>query len=445
MIAFFLYMIVLLLLGHAVLAQVGGPARRAFGEWLGLSLGLGIAVAGIVFVLLSIAGVLPSKSVVLELGIAALILSLLAWDSRPQLPANAKPLPGWALLSAGACIITAYAMEFGNFEWDAYMLWGMKARIVAYAPLTEATTIWDPHYTALHPNYPLHFPFVMAGLYNLSNGVGDVIPKLLMPAYWLAMALLLAATLRQRREQAVLLVAWALLAPSVLRWTASGYADVPLAALHAGALFCLLRWIDHDDPRALWLLAIFAIALVGTKNEGTPMAAVMLVIVAVYTFCNNRSWRPFFTCLGIMVLLLLPWILFRNTLPVWDENYPGHLRATHFQDNLARIPIIVKGFCSRTLASPQWNGLWHVLILLVILAPKRACEPRTLVLWAVLLGQVGAYSVAYLIGPIDPADLLTTTGDRLLNHLLPVTLLVIGQLLPGAPEPTFRPLPKPAD
>lgn len=434
-----LYLLILLLVGNALLAHLGARDRRPFSEWLGLSLGLGISGAGIVFVLLSTAGLKPEPSLVIVLGVLALVLSALRWDCRPQLPANPVTLPGWLLLAAGFWVIVEYVLQFGNFEWDAYMLWGMKARIVAHAPLPAANTIWDPHYTALHPNYPLHFPFVMAALYNLSGGVGDVIPKLMMPAYWLAMALLLTAALKQRSTQAIWLVAWAVLAPSVVRWSASGYADVPLASLHAGALLCLLRWIDKDDPRMLWLLAIFAAALVGTKNEGTPMVAVLLFVVAVYTFKTKRSWRPFITCLGIMVLLLLPWALFRNTLPVWDENYPGHLRSSHIQDNLARIPVILKGLTSRTLATTQWNGLWHVLILLVLLAPKRAMTPRALVLWAVLLGQLGAYGVAYLIGPIDPADLLTTTGDRLLNHLVPVAVLLVGQLLPGAPEPASSP------
>jgi hypothetical protein len=429
MIAYLGFLFILLVVGHASLAFVGGRVRRPFCEWLALTLGLGISVSGMVFLLLSIAGFPPTAGLILSVAGIAAVATIVTRDAWPTWRWDSSAWPAWALLGGGLAVIIAYVLRFGNFEWDGYMLWGMKARIVAHAALGDAHTIWDPHYAALHPNYPLHFPFIMGALYNLSGSTSDVIPKLIAPIYWLAMALALSATLRGQAARTGLLVAWALMAPSVLRWSASGNADLPLAALHAGAILCLLRWMEENDTGALRLLAIFAAALVCTKNEGTPVVALMLVVIAVQTKVQSRSWRPLLQCLGILTALLLPWFLFRDSLPVWDENYPGHLRATHFQDNLARIPIIVKGWLNRTLLTPQWNGLWHVLILLVIVAPRRACQPRAVVLWILLVGQLGAYSMAYLIGPIDPADLVINTGDRLLNHLVPLLVLLVGQQL----------------
>ena len=86
-----------------------------------------------------------------------------------------------------------------------------------------------------------------------------------------------------------------LVAPSLVDWATTVYADIPLGLLVAVAALLVVLWIERNES---WHLAAATVLLSGamqTKREGMLFAACVFLAGFVTSFKDRRrQWRPLF-------------------------------------------------------------------------------------------------------------------------------------------------------
>ena len=344
--------------------------------------------------------------------------------------------PRW--LAAGACLglaavlaVAFYALAFNNFEWDAYMLWGYKARVVSTHPVRQAGYFHNPQYAPLHQSYPLLASFLMAAVNGLSGDLRETSVKLIFPMFYLTFGLLLYAGVRTQLRGVPAMVVWLLgfCSPAVVRWAGSGYVDICLASFHVGVVVGLLYWRRSPSWRAAVIPAIFAASAAFTKNEGLGLYAVYALGAAVLALAprGRRKQRlasllPFPIIAG---LLILPWLVFRQGLPALDENYLAHLSLATVAGNLGRLGVILPGLARRMFLTWDWNGIWALALMALAFSWYAGKRAEAVFLWTVLLAHLGLYAMVYLIGPTPPTEAIASSSQRLLLHVLPTGVLIV--------------------
>jgi len=128
---------------------------------------LGFGLLGTVLFWVSLAGLRPHRWVVLGLGAAGLV-ALLAlargrWR-RPDLTARAGPAAVILvlLLVAANAVVAVNAFASGLTAWDAFAMWGLKARVLYHEPVLDAAYFRQLPLAYSQLDYPLLLPFLYA-------------------------------------------------------------------------------------------------------------------------------------------------------------------------------------------------------------------------------------------------------------------------------------------
>jgi hypothetical protein len=111
------------------------------------------------------------------------------------------------------------------------------------------------------------------------------------------------------------------------------------------------------------------------------------------------------------VALSVPWIAYRVALGARTEELVG--AGLH----PGRLLDVATALAAEAL-EPRWLLLWPSVVLVA------AVRPRPGVAGLLLLAQLGAYVVVYLVTGTDHLWLLQTTRSRLLLHLAPLATVL---------------------
>ena len=434
------YLGLLLLAGYVLLGLLLGRAQRCLFEILALSGMLGGAAVPFLLFWLSLAGVKPSRAELLIIFLAALaaLYPLRRWRGwvTPSRPAGGWSKADWLLLPSLALAawsiytVTAFAYKYPLIEWDAVSTWGFKAKAFSYAALPGLHDIFhDYSLNFSHLDYPLLVPFLTSGVYAALGEVNDTLGKSGVLFLFWSYALFVYAAVRPLLPRCVAgaITALAVSAPMVLRWAGQGTADMPLTIFYAGSIYYLTRWIIGGTAGDAWLAAIFSAACFFTKNEGLALAVINLITAAAFGW-KARPRPRYFRELGgpalVALLVLLPWIIFRHSLPHIDENYPGHLNAANLGANLGRVPWLLGRFYAWMFADPDSNYLWQLALGAFLLGLFTRPSAAAWVLLFLVLGHLAAYLLAYIITPLPLDDLVFVTLKRLLLHALPAAIFI---------------------
>ena len=99
-----------------------------------------------------------------------------------------------------------------------------------------------------------------------------------------------------------------LVAPYLLDWLTTVYADIPMGYLVALAALLVILWIEEREP---WQLAAATVLLSGamlTKREGMLFVACVLLAGFVASFAERRQlWRRLLAAGLVAFALVLPW------------------------------------------------------------------------------------------------------------------------------------------
>jgi hypothetical protein len=440
------YLLSIPLAGMAVLTLIARSRRWRWGEMLGVSVMLGLGSCGIQMFYLSLLGVKPSP-VQSWITIAASLLVLLIF--RPKMAARAStsrqpmlqiiPLALLVLALAGNIVL---ARREGFERGDALTIWGTKGRALSVQSLASRPPVfYAPDFHASHHNYPLLLPMLIAGAYQGAGRFDDSAAKLVFPLMLLGASLVAWFGLRRLTSPGMaawLTAAW-IASPAMVVWSSIGYADALLAMFALGAALYLGAYARNGEPADVWIAALCGAFAAFTKNEGAALALVILVSAGAWIIRSKAQMRLFLRAAGVAFLLVVPWLVFRATLPADDENYPGRLVPATILHNIDRTGAVIVAFGRQMSSVSSWGLIWLAIPVALAIRPRALTHRWTRFIWTALILQLATYTLAYIIAPSNLTDLLDVTVQRLLVQVSPLAVILLSLHLGPDPEPEETP------
>ncbi len=402
---------------------------------------VGAVIGHLHFLALSWLGVVPLWSYALPAGL--LVAAIVFW--RRRLPsvagepcASGAPLrvilPGIIALQL-LILIPSFGVPL--FDWDARILWGFKAKLLAADGTLVSDAFRDPYRLHIHPRYPLLVPWLTAlcataGSGDIEGGLRLVVQLFGVVTLWQLVLVL------WRRHGAVA----AIVLGGVLTGTATWlYAlfwlqiEVVLAAFLLLAICRVGCWLEHDRQGDLLLAALFLAGAIFTKNEGV-LSAFLLPLALLVSAVPHSKLRDSASAggrLALMTLFLtLPWFFHRAAIPaVSDENYLGQMFSSagleRAVSRLFEVPPLLAGIL---FDINSWHLFWVVVLPLAVwsLWPHRHGPRLQRLTASVVCGYLAGIAVVYLFSPWrEIAMQIDVSCQRILLPLLPLGLLLCGE------------------
>jgi hypothetical protein len=422
-------------------------AHRLLIATFALPLGTGLC-AVLVFPWLMLAGpsrLLPTAELVLIAGLAIPVV----WRLRFGAPEPRSTLPSWRVrpnpaLAVAFLVVAVAALgsflatsrEHPHGDWDAWMDWNLRARMIL-----RGGADWQTAFTGLlpwsHPDYPLLLQSSVVRSWLYAGQETQAGPALVALTFTFATVAVLVASLWSLRSpnQGILAGLVLLGTPLFLVQGAAQYADIPLACfLLLVVVFLALHAYHGDRARGFAALAGFSAGLaIWTKNEA---ATFVLALVAAHLFVALRQGRPALTvqarafAAGFAPVLCLV-LFFKLRLAPPNDLISG-LGIERTLSRLAtpeRYQIIARefknriaGFGSNGLVSATWLVVAYILAAWTSPRARDRSWVRTAAI-AILLVLVG-HGTVYLTMSDDLTRHLNNSLDRLLLQLWPAVVFL---------------------
>jgi hypothetical protein len=438
------YLLQCLLIGYATVLLLFRSQKVSWPFALGLGITIGCCEAALLFFYAALAGIRPCAET-LAIADAAAILTLAALHHAgrrvtPRWPGDLKRNAFgvhllWYLLPAilvGYAGVTAVRIATSTplIEWDAWMIWLYKAKIIAAEKLIPPPWVFSSPSGFGHPRYPLLWPMLAAGAFGITGTADDHLARIVPVFLWMGWGLMTYSALRWKlpRLPAVILASLQLSLPAVIQYMTDGDADVMLAVFYGGMICLIIRLGDETRWSVLTSAALLAAAAAFTKNEGIPLAcfgaAMVLVMAAPKGLGRAALMSGAF--LGLIAILLAPWYVWSRQFKPMDEDYPSRLSALTHGENLARLAAIVPALGREALNFRDGGPLWLLLLIVPAIAWRALHCRHIQALWALLAAHFLLYAFVYVITPFDLNWLLANSLNRLFVHITPVAILLIG-------------------
>ena len=469
-----LFIVVLLagwILGAVLLSRRGlGETRLhvfAFGP------GLGLGLLGLVFFFFR--WFLDRPPTPRELGGigAGILLScgVLRLRRAAALPGNRERKkdenPWWQLSSvmhcaavlAAATAATAFLIAVDKRPdggWDGMVIWQMLARTIHRAGGSLEGVL--DHFIIGHAGYPQNLPQQVAAFFTLQGSESLFFSHAVAFTYMLSTAAMVyaAVTRLSNRVTAAAAAALLLFTPYLSERAADLYADIPLAYFHVGAALVLatlcLRSAGPGLPAVLG--GFFLGMLPWTKNEGWIMAVLLLLVFVFLHGFAAEERRHLRRVLAGMVLGSVPplaaLVLFKVTWAPPDplmskldaESFNHLFEADRWRNVLLWFGNeVANGGDLLFKRSPgshnpflnRWASIWiGLLALMVVVTRKRRFLRRGPLrfLGLVVLLQLCAWFLLYVVIPTKQLFHLETSLSRLLLQILPATIVLVCAAIP---------------
>jgi 4-amino-4-deoxy-L-arabinose transferase-like glycosyltransferase len=431
-----------------------GPEHWA--QLAGLSFAGGFGVVGLFLFLVSLCGSPPTRTSLIALA-ACVAVALVVLGRRRTLLVPTRP-EGWPrridaravlaglaalLLLAAATSVVVQLLTPGMADVDAYAIWVFKAKVIAAQPLRPVpAAMLAPALSYSHQDYPLGFPFVIAGLWAMAGHSDETLAKLVQLPVYLSLVAVMYGSLRSmlhRRAEAICVTAVFATAPVLVLHAGQAVAEAPLVLMHACSLVLLLRWMGSGGRRGeLIACALFAAFAAFTKNEGLALlpivfGAALAAALAAKADQKRKLLRDWLIAGITAAVLIAPWLLYRTRLPKTHEDYGAKL--THVQtviQNLPRLGQVLRQYLGLFVQFDAAGPIWVVLIVVAFVGCRRFGRREVLVLWALLIAHLALYVATFVVTPWDLAVLMPMVGPKLVMHASPTAALLIALHLNGS-------------
>jgi hypothetical protein len=420
------------------------PCPRPLLTALGIGLGAGIAGA-LLFPWLVLFG--PTRGFPLvEVGLLALLAAaggrfrhapaLRAAGAADRLRAPLLLLtPAFlvVLAVAAAAFVTMLRQE-PHGEWDAWMNWDMRARMIFLGGATWRTA-FSPALPWSHPDYPVLVPSLVVRAWLYAGAPTLAGPALVAGTFAFGtVALLVSALAALRRPSQGLLAGMVLLStPFFIRHATSLYADVPLSFFFLATVVCLSlddRSGGHTSRFAM-LAGLAAGLAMWTKNEG--LLFTVSVVAGILVAGGIGGWPATWRRLGAFGAGLLPGLALVVGFKIAFAP-PNDLLSTLALDRTLgrladpdRYALVLRAYAVHGLtfgANGLGGAVWPLAACFAALGVSRSQVRRPWALaTAVAFGLLLAGHFMVFVSMADElARLLQSSLDRLILQLWPSAL-----------------------
>ncbi|MBI5562812.1 MAG: hypothetical protein HY894_08190 [Deltaproteobacteria bacterium] len=305
-------------------------------------------------------------------------------------------------------------------------------------------------YARTHLDYPLLVPLSVSWIYTAMGGAFETAAKIIYPLQFVSLLVIFNYGAGRLAGRRVALVFTALLSmtPLVMTHAAglpvkvgilysgdfAGYADLALALYFLSAGVFLSLYASEGKEGWFVLCALMLGMGAWTKNEGAPFE--LTGGLALLTLAALRRVRANTLALGAAGVLAfsLPWLLYKTYLGIGSE-YGARLNINTAGENLYRIGPIVKYLGSYMFG---YNGLysfaWWAFFISTAANVRGLLNKKTGLLCLLIAAQLLVYVLIYVITPSGLDWHVRTSMDRLLLHVLPLSMLVTAANVHGLME-----------
>jgi hypothetical protein len=383
-----------------------------FVRLIGVAYLLGLSALMILATLELVIGIPVDPRSILLGGTGLVVAGVVAGRRRGFTAPGIRP-PGWrfpgisvfvALFVAGIVVyfealFRAERLAGVAREWDSWALWLPKSKA-----LYLSGTL-DPEFLRLLPQLPSYPPgpaTIQAGAFH---AMGSMDTTTLHVQYWfiaVGFAFAVIGLLAPRVHHAILFptLLALLVAPSLVDWVTTIYADLPMGYLIAVAALLLILWIEEEES---WQLAAATVLLAGamlTKREGMLFAVCVLLAGFVASFADRRQlWPRLFAAALVALALVLPW-------RVWftAHGFPATGSDTAYDGVVSDLDRLWPAL-EISLRTLFHRDLWHFAPLLGVAA-------------IVLALLSGAWRLSVFAGTLLLACIAAVTWVLWVNHVL---------------------------
>ena len=319
--------------------------------------------------------------------------------------------------------------------WDAWSIWGHKARAFALTRSVDFSFFTDPSRYFAHQEYPLLLPLSESWVYLGLGKIDEFTVKLLFPLFFLSFLVLFWGACRREKNQkeSLLLTSFLATLPIFLQYIVQGYAELPLTFYYTFSTLYLYFWCQTGRWEDLWMGVFFSLFAAWTKNEGLALFIINFFLFGTGRFVTSRERNRKKVLEAILLLtplfLLLPWYLLLRRLGISSEFLPG--RGGAFLNQTSRIPIILKTFFWQVIDIRSWNLLWIGLAFFGIFSWRDIFSFPRLLLTLAIFFHAALYIFIYMIHPSDVMWVMKVDDsfNRILLHAAPLALFLLGTLL----------------
>lgn len=402
--------------------------------------GLGAGALFLCFLALSLTGrasLLALHLFVALLGVSWLLLR--RWTRKREIPADISPrLDPRDLLCLGALaaivlLLSGIGFQLPLFDWEARILWALKARILAADPALSGEAFRDPYLLHIHPRYPLLVPFLSSWMARNQGAFLEWNYQFLIDTFALLTVWQVYMLLRGLTHIGVALVLAAVMALTGV-WTTSLFGsrvEIALAFFLVLAVHRLFLWLERRRASDLILGGAFLFCGAMTKNEGMLLAlcAILAIFLVVLAEDGIRAaLRATMPLAGVVILLSAAWIAHLVQIPpVSDENYLNRLSPDIFVQGAGRLPWIAGAVLDRVTDPSSWHLLWLTPFLAAAALFRRGADDDSRLRMASILAlaYIAGLLGIYVISPWRDINLhVLVTFDRVALPLLPVFIVM---------------------
>ena len=335
-----------------------------------------------------------------------LVMSVWAGFSRPaERGDRLKPVPTLiAIIPLALLAISATIVPLNDFDGRGF--WLLKAKALEHERMIDGPFFHNRVVDDPRNQYPLLVPLDAATVMILS---GDNDDRQVRWLYLFTFAALVFVVARRIHPWCGAILAWI---PQFVVSNEGGaltaYCDIVVAAFVTCAFLDLM---ERQSPLRFGLWLAF---LVLTKNEGLPIALI-LIVIGIASFRNRIVWSM--ASVAVAIAALFAW---RAWIPRTDEeNFVALLPS--MASHLDRIVPAVFEYSRHFFAFSKWGLLWVAAWIALALLVRRK-EWRAPVL---VLSMSAVYVSAYIVTQWKMRELVDASADRLLMHMIGPALFAI--------------------
>jgi len=336
---------------------------------------------------------------------------------------------GLVLIVAGTCVWSGFVLGqgFPGYGWDGYMIWILRAKVLADSDAFPRELVNEPMLSASHWDYPLLLPGILAWFRRIG---GLDVKQLSIVVGLLAGIIPLVGWAGLRRRLGPGCAAAAVLCPFVVHGTVryhfAGYADpLMVLAVTPALAFGLAGAVDRDRA-ALVTGGVALAAGVSTKNEGMLWLVAGCAGIGLLSLETRSGFRSALTgalrWAAAAGVFFAAWRLACSSMGIENDILSRFALA----DVPSRSLLVAGGMARRAFAKGAFLALGSAALAWMLVSAQGGLWPRirrTLILLACPAAYLAGVFVVYLGTHLQLKWHLATSAERVLYGVGPALLV----------------------
>ena len=323
-----------------------------------------------------------------------------------------------------------------SIGWDTWGNWGFKAKIFYLERQVPLNLYVDKFSIVPSREYPLLTSLIETFFYFFLGRFDDAMIKVVFFFFYICLLTYFYSIFKElyNKLQAYLFTFLLTTIPIFVSFASgyyNGYADLIFTYFNFISVTLLWHWTIKKERSLFYLSSIFTGLALWTKVDGIVLLFVNLICLFFLGLSNIKNTiiktKLFFIYILIPLIIAGPWYLIVALL-----RFPSvHIRIgpsllSIFTD-FKRLPILGSRFLQEALSFSDWNILWFIFLLLLILCFARLFNNHKFLFINTLL-QLGLYAFIVVID-VDYYRAIWNSLSRLMIHLVPLIFILIAGVI----------------